>query len=286
LPPKVSIEGHGIKRGLTAVEAAILMEQPMDKILTMVLYGLLKKEAVTVVSKDPLQIKAEAKLPEGLYPYENSFITAYQKTDPKERRTALQDVMVTLVQSVSEKMKGFSRKETIDYYQSIITQAWQQVEAANTPEVKSEKYAENMDWAMLDKDYNDRTQRTFGTGPIWMPFWWWRVDPTISRPATTIGRGGGAPSIPTGGKSTTINLPNLPGATAAATVIGTMQGFSSKVVGDITSFTSSVTNKTNPVPAATSTGWKPTGGIGGGSFHCACACACAGCACACAGGGR
>ncbi len=35
LPPKMKIEGHGIKRGLTAVESAILMEQPMDKIMTM-----------------------------------------------------------------------------------------------------------------------------------------------------------------------------------------------------------------------------------------------------------
>jgi hypothetical protein len=39
LPPRVAIEGHGIKRGLTAVEAAILMEQPFDKILTMILFG-------------------------------------------------------------------------------------------------------------------------------------------------------------------------------------------------------------------------------------------------------
>jgi len=30
-PPKISIEGHGIKRGLTAVEAAILMEEPLDR---------------------------------------------------------------------------------------------------------------------------------------------------------------------------------------------------------------------------------------------------------------
>ncbi|MFN2128757.1 MAG: hypothetical protein ACK2TU_12940, partial [Anaerolineales bacterium] len=38
LPPKIAIEGHGIKRGLTAVEAAILLEQPMEKILTMILF--------------------------------------------------------------------------------------------------------------------------------------------------------------------------------------------------------------------------------------------------------
>src|SRR6266545_5241129 len=38
MSPKIAIEGHGIKRGLTAVEAAILMEQPLDKVMTMILF--------------------------------------------------------------------------------------------------------------------------------------------------------------------------------------------------------------------------------------------------------
>jgi len=51
------MEGHGIKRGLTAVEAAVLMQQPMDKIFTMILFGLLKKGAAEVVTKEPLELK-------------------------------------------------------------------------------------------------------------------------------------------------------------------------------------------------------------------------------------
>jgi len=285
LPPKIAVEGHGIKRGLTAVEAGILMEQPMDKILTMVMFSILKKEAAHVVKRDPLELKVEDKMPEGLNPYEIDFINAFRKPE-SERRKALQDLMVSLVINVGEKMKGFSQKETIDYYQNIIKKAWQQVETAGTPEVKSQNYAENMDWTILDKEYDTRTQRTFGTGPVWMPGWWWRADPSVPR-STSTGKVG-IPSAPSGGKSTTINLPRLPGSDAAASVIGSVQGFSSKVVGDVTSFTGGVTAKTNPLPVATSSGWKPRSGGGSGGFHssCACACACAGCACACAGGGR
>ena len=44
LPPKIAIEGHGIKRGLTAVEAAILMQEPLDKVMTMILFGVIKKK--------------------------------------------------------------------------------------------------------------------------------------------------------------------------------------------------------------------------------------------------
>ena len=38
------------------------------------------------------------------------------KGDKTKRRKFLQDMMVDLVKSVGEKMKGFSRKETVDYY--------------------------------------------------------------------------------------------------------------------------------------------------------------------------
>ncbi len=193
-------------------------------------------------------------------------------------------MMIALVQSVGEKMKGFSQKETVAYYQDIIKQAWTQVESAKTPEVKSEKYSENIDWTMLDKEHDTRTQSTFGGGPVFMPWWWWRTSPTISHSSSSGPRVGGAPSLPSGGKSTTISIPSLPGSTAAASLVGTVQAFSSKVVGDITSFTSGVTTKTNPLPVTPTSSGRSGGG--GGSFHCACACACAGCACACAGGGR
>ena len=55
--------------------------------------------------------------------------------------------------------------------------AWQQVEAADTPEVKSQKFDEALEWTMLDKDFDDRTRRTF-TGPVYAPMWWGRYDPS------------------------------------------------------------------------------------------------------------
>jgi hypothetical protein len=199
----------------------------------------------------------------------------------------LQDMMVALVKIVSEKMKGFSRKESVTYYEEIINKAWQQVEEAQTPEVKAEKYSEAVDWTMLDKDYDQRTRRTFGTGPVFMPGWWYRADPTIR--GTTGGSviGSSMPSLPSGGKSQTMTLPRLPGSDAAASVVNTVTAFSTGTVGNLTTFTSGVTNKTNPIPQPSSSTFSGSGRSGGGfSSGCACACACAGCACACAGGGR
>ena len=294
LPPKISVEGLGIKRGLTPVEVGILMEQPMDKILTMILFSTMQKEAAQIVAREPLDVKVEEPLPEDLRQYEKEFLEAFRLKDARERTKALQEMMVNLVKAVSEKMKGFSRKETIDYYKDIMQKAWQQVESADTPEVRGERYQEQMDWTMLDKDYDTRTRNVFGTGPVFMPWWWWRADPSMARTTSTVASSSKSVSAPSGrsqssgSNMTTVHIPHLAGSNAAASVVGTVQAFSTGVVGNITSFTDKITNKTNPVPQTTTGGgsFHSTSGGGRPSGGCACACACAGCACACAGGGR
>jgi hypothetical protein len=283
LPPKISIEGHGIKRGLTAVEAAILMEQPVDRVLTMVLFALIKKNAASVVKKDPLEIAETTPLPDGLLAYENDFLTAFKSKTEAERRTDLQTMIINLVKDVGDKMKGFSRKETIVYYKDIMDRAWTQVESAATPDVKIKNFDQYMDWTMLDDKFDDRTKDVFRSGPVYLPTWWGRYDPTYSSGSGGSFKGASAmPSSSGSGTGGSISLPSLPGADFAASMVGGVQNFSSKVVGDLTSFTSGVTNKTNPPPPPSVT----RSGGGGGGHSCACACACAGCACACAGGGR
>lgn len=279
LPPKISIEGHGIKRGLTAVEAAILMEQPVDKVMTMILFGVVKKGAATVVKRDPLQVQVTSPQPEGLHEYEQNFLKALRETDPNKRRKALQEMTIKLVKAVSEKMKGFSRRETIEYYKRIMEAAWEQVQSANTPEIQREFFEEKLEWTMLDRDYDDRSRRVF-TGPVFVPHWWGRYDPTFQTgPAST---GGSVPTVPTPSSGRT----SLPGAEFAASVVNGVQTFSQKVIGNVQDFTSRVTNVTNPLPRPTSSGRTGGRSGGGGGRSCACACACAGCACACAGGGR
>ena len=278
MPPKIAIEGHGIKRGLTAVESAILMEEPLDKVMTMVLFGVIKKNAATVTKRDPLRIKVADPIPEKLHKYEKDFLAAFSdgKNNRASQRKKLQKVTVGLIKSVGKKMKGFSRKETLAYYKSIMERAWKQIEAADTPEVKSQMYDEALEWTMLDKNYDDRTRDVFRTGRAYVPMWWGRYDPAF-KPATAT-RTSSMPSA-SGGKSLASSMPQLPGADFAASMVTGAQGFSEKVIGNLNKFTNPVTQKTNPPPVSSSGGSSSSGG-------CACACACAGCACACAGGGR
>lgn len=280
LPPKISIEGHGIKRGLTAVEAAVLMEQPVDSVLTMILFALIKKSAAEVVTREPLEIKPMSPQPEDLREYEKEFLATFEFKGA-ERRRAMQTTTVNLIKSVAEKVKGFSRKETVAYYKNITEKAWAQVEAANTPDVKSQKFDEVLEWTMLDRDFNDRTRDVFRHQPVFVPMWWGRFDPGYERRSTmTIPSSGSRPAAgPLSG------APRVPGSEFAASMVTGIEGFAGGVIGNVTDFTNRVVGVTNPVPK-TSSGSGSYRSSGGGGRSCACACACAGCACACAGGGR
>ena len=272
MPPKIAIEGHGIKRGLTAVESAILMQEPLDKVMTMILFGVIKKNAAEVIKREPLRLKVASPLPEKLHKYEKDFLEAFAdgKNNRAAQRKKLQKVTVGLIKSVEKKMKGFSHRETLAYYKNIMERAWTQIETADTPEVKSQMYDEALEWTMLDKDFNERTQDVFRRSPVYVPMWWGRYDPSYSKPAPVT------PKSYTGSASRS-TVPQLPGSDFAASMVTGVEGFSQKVIGDLNKFTSPVTKKTNPAPVSTS-----SGSSGGSS----CACACAGCACACAGGGR
>lgn len=287
LPPKIAIEGHGIKRGLTAVEAAVLLENPLDRVLTMILFAVVKKNAARVVSETPLKVEASSPRPEGLHEYESAFLDTIVKPEGRQRQTDLQKVMIDLVTAVQKKMKGFSLRESKEYYQAIIRKAWQEVEQAGTPEIRSQKFDDGLEWTMLDRDFDERTQRTFRTGPVFLPVWWgnYHPSPVASHPSASpvsappIGRIGS----PGGG----VSLPHLPGSDFAASFVRSVQNTAGSLVSNTLAFTSGVTSRTNPPPAPRPGVSGRSGGFsGGGGRSCACACACAGCACACAGGGR
>ena len=289
-PPKLAVDGKGIRRGLTSVEAGILLEEPLDKILTMILFGLLKKQAITVLEKEPLSVKANEPLPEGLYEYETSFIKAFSEKGKDKQRRSLQALLIQLVDVVQDKMKGFSPAETKAYYKDIIRRAWLAVEGAQTPEIKSAQFDHTLEWTMLDDQFNNRTQQTFVNTPVFIPRWWHLYNPGFTAAPASGGSSGLASpvsSVPSGGSSKpSISMPNIPGSDFAASIINGATAVSAGVVGDLTGFTNGVTSRTNPIPVSRPS--SSSGGFrgGGGGSSCACACACAGCACACAGGGR
>jgi hypothetical protein len=285
LIPTISTETLGIKRGLTAVEASYLLDTKPTKIVTEILYSLLKKRAIWVESTTPvlkLKIMKPFQNKKGtsetpLRYYEIDFLNAIKKAGTLDEEKLAQTIMF-LRDTVEEKLRGYCRRDTIDYYRKIVTKAWQQVEQAGTPELASKAYDEQLLWLFLDPNHQSRTQtafrdKTFEPSPFWLWYWYGyhhyhpkpTYEPNIEAPAQAA------------------KPPTIPGADFANNIATAVESSSNKIVTNLEKFANAIV----PMTAAKSS-TQPAHHKSScvcACAACACACACVSCACACAGGG-
>ena len=285
LVPSVSMEALGIRHGLTAVEASYLLDVKPTRIVTEILYSLLKKRAVWVESATPaLKLKTmqpfqdKTGTPETpLRYYEKDFLNAINQEGTLDEEKLAQTV-VFLRCTVEEKLRGYCRRDTIDYYRKIVAKAWQQVEQAGTPELASKAYDEQLLWLFLDPNYKSRTQTTFRDkafepSPFWLWYWYgyrhYHPTPTYN------------PNIETPTKAA--KPPTIPGADFANNIATAVENTSNNIVTNLEKFANAII----PMPAAKAS-TKPAHHKSScvcACAACACVCACVSCACACAGGG-
>lgn len=162
LPPSVGMEGTEVRRGLTVPEVAILMEEKVDKVMALILFGMVRKGLLKVVSQTPLKLELTPGQEPAL-PYEQDFAKAV-KDDGKLSEDEAAKVLTDLIKEVQEKMKGFSRKKSILYYQDIMRKAWDQV--------GQEDYSQAFEWLLLDEDFTKTGTTRFPEGNMPLPVWW------------------------------------------------------------------------------------------------------------------
>ena len=283
--PKVSMETLGIRRGLTAVEASYLLDMKPTQIVTEILYSLLQKRATWVESTNPslkLRIMPEYENKTGtddnpLRYYEIDFLHAI-KDDGTLDEEKLAHTVMFLRDTVEQKLRGHSRRDTVDYYRKIVTKAWSQVEQAGTADLASKAYDEQLLWLLLDPNTRSRTEtvfhdRPFQPSPFW--FWYW-YGYTRYHPHPTY-----TPNVNAPAKAG--NPPTIPGAQFANNIATAVEKTSSNIVTDIEKFANAILpmqpQKASHTPARSEADCVCA------CAACACACACVSCACACAGGG-
>ena len=275
--PGMRMEALGIRRGLTAVEASHLLGLPPTKIVTEILYSLLMKKAVWVTATTPAvelkvmkPFKDKTGTPETpLRYYEKSFLKAVRNNGTLKEEKLAKTVML-LRDAVEEKLRGYCRSDTVEYYTKVVGKAWRQVKRAGTPELASKAYDENLLWLLLHEGFGSRTEEifretTFRPGIGWWWYWYgyasYHPHPVTPRPST------------------------IPGAEFANTIATSVEETANSIVANVEKFAESIlpapppSEKTSTAPAH----HKSSGTCACAS--CACVCACVSCACACASGG-
>jgi hypothetical protein len=159
LDPELCVVGAGPRRDLTAVEAAVVLETPLDRVAAMILFGLIRKRKVTLIEGgDPLEL--EKHYEEGDHPYETRFLRSI-KGEGHVSRTSLKSNLIELVNEVEAKLEGFDLEETRTYYTAIVKKAWKQMEKAGSPEKFSLTLKEQEEWLMMVKDPEDRFETVY-----------------------------------------------------------------------------------------------------------------------------
>ncbi|MCO4774048.1 MAG: hypothetical protein KDA24_28705 [Deltaproteobacteria bacterium] len=308
LPPIAEVEGGGIKRGLTAPEAAVLLEEPLGKVLTLVIFGLLKKNVLELTKEDPFTVRVRdpfnfagekkvrrsnkrraAAREEGvaLRPYEEGFLTIIEDAPSTMVLTDLDftDKLKNLVRMTADRLSGFDLSDSKDYYRLIIARALKEAEAAVPETEKAEGTLDRgLEWILLSESAGDVFDR-YRYRPPWRRRYYYGG-----------GHGGGGIKLPGGGGGDKGPgwTPGVGDAAAgyagwAENVFGDMAGaiLPGDIAGKAGGFLdlSGVDKVTGDILEAMAEN-SGSGGSGGGGGSCACACAGCACACACAGGGR
>jgi hypothetical protein len=149
----LSMSGMGVNQNLDPVEAAMLLRDDPRRILTMIMFGLMKKGNVRLLSTEPLRLQLVAR--KDLNYYEALFADAIKGDTLNEDR--LLACFKMLAQRVVDKTRPYSRKETEAFYRKKIDDAWKDVQAVDTPELKIQKYDTNMFWLMADEQFAEKT---------------------------------------------------------------------------------------------------------------------------------
>lgn len=309
LPPIASVEGGGLKRGLTAPEAAVLLEMPIGRVVTLVVFGLLKKGVLKMEKEQPLTVTVEDEFSVDrsvrlvrasekgivLHAYEHPFIDAIkesaqiaQKGGTPLSEIGLSDAIKNLIEHTVERLEGFDIEETKRYYQHIIKRAWSEAESLGEVEQRTKAIDKNLEWMLMQDDYHEGFGRWETRGYTYYPIW-------IGGRRRHSGFGGASSSSGLG------SIGRAGGASAGSSssftpsfkdVSGSFAGWTENVTGQVASsiMPSSVGGKsgvldlsgfdrvTSDVFSALA---ESGGGMGGGGSCAGCACACA-----CAGGGR
>lgn len=317
LPPIAQVEGGGIKRGLTAPEAATLLEMTLSKVLTLVIFGLLEKDILQVERQEPLtvsvrdpfktwddsdnrtSIKQRRKVRRAAAHNEGTVVHAYEDyfLDQIERNPGkpvaeidFTKAMEYLIKNTAEKVKDFDLSDTQDYYRRVIDRAMEQAQALGEIEQREEYLDKYLPWVMMNDDYPTvLTHRGYNYWPIWASRG--RARGTRTRTSSGGGSGGRSRGGGAGGRTTFGDVAgsfagwteSTMGGLAAAILPGSMN--IPNASGGFVDL-SGVDRVTGDVFEALSEASKSSGGGGGGGSSCACACAGCACACACAGGGR
>lgn len=148
LPPEAAIEGFGANDSLSPYEAAVVLEILLDRVIALIVFGMLRKNAIMILSEKPFTVVEGEDSARLLDPVEREVLEALKITDEKARESRLEIVLTKLVRDVNRRLTGYSREETRKLYEELVRDA--------VKDMETDKEGRCLKWAVLDKDFAEK----------------------------------------------------------------------------------------------------------------------------------
>jgi len=177
---KAIFEGGGIMRGLTSVEAAILLGFPYHEVLSLLFTELSIKKIINTTKDDPFQISISNKMNLAgigdnylerksirkekaqlnhliIYPFEEEFIEFVEQNEGNDlEKLDFTFLIEPLVERVADRVGGFDLEQTKTYYAQIIKRVSVEIGAGDFLFLTNDdSISKNIGWMMLDGSLSD-----------------------------------------------------------------------------------------------------------------------------------
>ncbi len=293
--PEIFAESLGPNKNMAPTEVAYLkklegIKLSYGRILAVLIASLVKKEFLAVERLNPLKLRRLEGSKRNLRIYEKRFLDCITENGSLDQ-DCLVKVIKLIHRRVERELSGYSRRETLSFYNDKVRSIWKMVEEAPSEE-KLDLVRDNLAWLLTDPNFERnlkkalrerrvREGRTISSYPyplddVWI--WWPRGRWTSIPPAPRVPRAPDTSKAPSG----KIDVPAIPDIEKTAdTIARSVEEVSSNIIRNIEDFADRVARVIVPSrPRA-----RRTASVSCACVSCACACACVSCACACAGGG-
>ncbi len=293
--PEIFAESLGPNKNMAPTEVAYLRKLEGAKlsygrILAVLIASLVGKGFLAVESLDPLRLRKLEGSKRNLRIYERRFLDCVTE-DGSLDEDCLIKVIKLIHRRVERELSGYSRGETLAFYDSKVRSIWRMIEDAPIEE-KLDLIKDNLAWLLTDPDFERNLKRAlrrpkeevavisypYPLDDVWI--WWPRGGWTSIPPAPRVPKAPDTSGAPSGG----VDVPVIPDIEKAAdTIARSVEEVSSNIVRNIEDFADRVAKVI--VPSRPRASRRRTASVSCACVSCACACACVSCACACAGGG-
>ncbi|MHA1972336.1 MAG: hypothetical protein ACTSW1_05050 [Candidatus Hodarchaeales archaeon] len=148
VPPFIEVPTAGPRMDLSREEVAIVLEKPAHVTASMIILGLIQKGYLQPVTEESVPPKLEQKSKRRLRKYERQVLKALGEEGNVDEVT-LAKAIASLVRYVKRKMKGYSYKKTVDYYEDLIRRAVDRIKSESFDRVSKDDWY----WAILDEEF-------------------------------------------------------------------------------------------------------------------------------------